>query len=142
MLGVAPWTKYRIFAMTGVYELELEPEVEDWLGELSAKHYTRVMAAADLLAEHEGVLGEPYAKHLQGKVRELRFYLDTTAWRITYWIGPGRRIILLTVFRKTKDREQAQVERAVVAQVRCETKHPPAEHVYDRKVTIEPEESK
>ena len=34
------------------------------------------------------------------------------AIRITYWIAPGCRIILLTVFVKTKDRDRAQVARA------------------------------
>ena len=128
--------------MKVVCGLELEPEVEEWMSELSGKHYMRVMAAADFLAEQRGVLGEPYAKHLQGKVRELRFYLDTTAWRITYWIAPGQRIILLTVFRKTKDREQAQVERAVTVQAQCEATHPVAEHMYDRKVVNALEEPK
>ncbi|MEQ4715221.1 helix-turn-helix domain-containing protein [Nonomuraea sp. B19D2] len=35
------------------------------------------------------------------------------AVRITYWIAPGRRIILLTVFRKQRMRETAEIERAV-----------------------------
>ena len=32
--------------------------------------------------------------------------------RITYYIATGRRIILLTVFRKTKRREAAEIDRA------------------------------
>ena len=46
------------------------------------------------------------------------------AIRITYWIAPGRRIILLTVFVKTKDRDRAQVARAKKAMLACiEAKH-------------------
>ena len=39
--------------------------------------------------------------------------------RITYWIAPDRRIILLTVFRKTRMREVREVERARRALARC-----------------------
>jgi phage-related protein len=53
------------------------------------------------------------------KLRELRFHLDSDAVRITYWIASGRRIILLTVFRKQRMRETAQVDRARRAMVRC-----------------------
>ncbi len=43
--------------------------------------------------------------------------------RITYWIAPGRRIILLTVFRKTRMREDRQVDRARRALARCVDAH-------------------
>ena len=39
--------------------------------------------------------------------------------RITYWVAPRRRIILLTVFRKQRMREAAEVERAWRAMWRC-----------------------
>jgi hypothetical protein len=40
--------------------------------------------------------------------------------RITYWIAPGRRIILLTVlFRKTRMREDREIDRARRALANC-----------------------
>jgi len=39
--------------------------------------------------------------------------------RITYWIAFGRRIILLTVFVKTRTREAREVEPAGRALARC-----------------------
>lgn len=42
------------------------------------------------------------------------------AVRVTYWIASGRRIILLTVFRKTRMRENREVERARRALARCQ----------------------
>lgn len=39
--------------------------------------------------------------------------------RITYWIAPGRRIVLLTVFAKTHMREEREVDRARRALARC-----------------------
>ncbi|MFI5756155.1 type II toxin-antitoxin system RelE/ParE family toxin [Streptomyces sp. NPDC051569] len=99
-------------------EIEVEPEVKWFLG-LSQQHRGTAAFYVDLLASHGVLLGEPYTKQLAGKLRELRFHLDGEAMRITYWIGSGRRIILLTVFRKQRMRENAEVVRAVRAMRDC-----------------------
>ncbi|MFD7546297.1 type II toxin-antitoxin system RelE/ParE family toxin [Streptomyces sp. NPDC059578] len=67
-------------------------------------------------------LGEPYSRHLGEGLRELRFALghDGNAIRLTYWLAPGRRIVFLTVFRKTRMREDAEVHRAKQAKKLCE----------------------
>ncbi len=84
--------------MAGLYEVEVEPEVKTWLARLSDRDFGRVDFHVGLLAEHAENLGEPYTRHLGGKVRELRFHLLAQQTRITYWLAPGRRLILLTVF--------------------------------------------
>lgn len=119
--------------MTEQWEIELEPEVRDWLELLPFRLYRRVEDKADRLLDEPTTLGEPYSRHLGGKLRELRFELDGEAVRIPYWLAPGRRIVLLTVFRKTKMREAAEVERAQQAQKVCEAEHDPAQHTYDRR---------
>jgi hypothetical protein len=73
----------------------------------------------DLLAEQGPLLSEPYTWQLDGKLRELRFHLDENAVRITYWIAAGRRIVLLTVFCKTRPREEREIARAWQAWQRC-----------------------
>lgn len=40
--------------------------------------------------------------------------------RISYWIAPRRRIIMLTVFTETKMRETAKIERAKQTMARCQ----------------------
>lgn len=65
------------------------------------------------------LLGEPLTRQLDGKLRELRFSVEGIDWRISYFIAPGRRIILLTVFRKTARRESAEIRRAMAAMRRC-----------------------
>ncbi|MEE1803849.1 type II toxin-antitoxin system RelE/ParE family toxin [Streptomyces sp. JV176] len=112
--------------------MEIEPEVRQWLELLTDAHYDKAERAADMLAAQPTTLGEPYARHLGGKVRELRFTMDGNAVRITYWLAPDRRIVLLTVFRKTRQREDAEVERAQQVQKVCEADHDPARHSYDR----------
>jgi hypothetical protein len=88
-----------------------------------------------LLAGHADTLGEPYTRHLGGKVRELRFHLLAQQPRITFWLAPGRRIILLTVFRKTRSAEMAEVARALQAQKTREAEHGPAHDTFDREAS-------
>ncbi|MET9482137.1 type II toxin-antitoxin system RelE/ParE family toxin [Streptomyces sp. NPDC006638] len=100
-------------------EIEVEPEVEKWYLGLSEQHRGRTSFYIDLLATKGVLLGAPYTKQLDGKLRELRFYLDGESMRITYWIASGRRIILLTVFRKQRMRETDEVERAIRSMRDC-----------------------
>jgi len=118
--------------MTGRYEIELEPEVRDWLETLPVGRYLRVMQRADDLADAPETFGEPRSRHLGGPVRELRMHLEPDDWRVTYWLAPGRRVILLTVFRKTRMREEAQVARAIAAQAECARTHGEGHEIYDR----------
>jgi len=125
--------------MGGRYEIEVEVEVRVWLHSLPADDYLRVMKLSDYLADHAETLGEPQSRHLGGKVRELRFSLHRNEQRITYWLAPGRRIVFLTVFHKTRMRESAEVDRAHRAQQECELRHQPAQshEIYDRAVKEE-----
>ncbi len=100
--------------------LELEPEVENWLASLSDREFGQVAFYFDLLESKGPLLDEPYTRQLEGKLRELRFYVGTKRQRISYYIVTGRRIILLTVFVKTASRESREIRRArVVAMLRC-----------------------
>jgi hypothetical protein len=82
--------------MAGLYEVEIEPEVWSWLASLPDRDFGRVDFLVGLLAEHAEDLGEPYTRHLGGKVRELRFHLLRQQTRVSYWLAPRRRVILLT----------------------------------------------
>ena len=99
--------------------VEVEPEVERWLTRLGDKDFGHAQFYVDLL-EREGVaLGEPYTRQLRGNLRELRFYTGRERYRIAYYIATGRRIILLTVFKKSRQRETEEIDRAEVAMQRC-----------------------
>ena len=99
--------------------VELEPEVEKWLESLPTAPFAHAAFYVDLLAEQGPLLGEPYTKQLDRKLRELRFHLERRAVRITYWIATDRRIILLTVFYKTRMRDEREIDRARRALARC-----------------------
>lgn len=121
-------------AVDRLYTIELEPEVRDWLQALPAKHFLKIDEYVGLLAEYAASLGEPYARHLGDGVRELRPTLDGAAMRITYWLTPDRTAVLLTVFRKTRMREENEVERARRAKKVCEAEHGPAHDEFVRTI--------
>ena len=99
--------------MAGLYAIEIEAEVRSWLSALSDRDFGRVDFLVGLLAERAEDLGEPYTRHLRGKVRELRFHLLARQTRVTYWL---------------------EVARALQAQKRCEAEHGPAHDTFDREV--------
>jgi hypothetical protein len=101
-------------------EVELEPEVQDWLENLDDQRWAQAVFHLDLLEERGALLGEPYTRQLAGKLRELRFYCGGQRVRISYWIASGRRIVMLTVFTKTRMRETAEIGRAGAAMARCQ----------------------
>lgn len=120
--------------MEDPYAVEIEPEVRLWLANLSVRDYLNAEDIVDRLVSFPTTLGEPYSRHLGGPVRGLRFSLghDREAVRIPYWLGPGRRIILLTVFRESRQREAAEVDRALRAQAVCAAEHGPAHEEFAR----------
>jgi hypothetical protein len=100
-------------------EVETEPEIDEWLSSLTDEEFGAVEFHIDLLAEKGVLLDEPHTRQLVGKLRELRFYLGRERVRVTYYIASGRRIILLTVFRKTQRQERAEIQRALAAMQKC-----------------------
>jgi hypothetical protein len=116
-----------------LYRFELEPEVRDWLDGLSDSDFKRVDEVCSMLAEEGTGLGGPWSDHLQGAVWELRVRLHQVAARVTYWCRPDGTIVFLTVFRKTRQHDQRQIDRAVRAQQACERDHSrPAAETYER----------
>jgi hypothetical protein len=100
-------------------EVEAEDEVRDWLLGLDNHEFGQASFYIELLAEQGAHLGEPYTRQLRGKLRELRFYIGRSAVRISYYVASRRRIILLTVFAKQRQRETREIDRAYRAMERC-----------------------
>lgn len=100
--------------------VELESEVVEWLDGLPDEEFGHVAFYIDLLADRGVGLGAPHTRQLRRKLRELRFYdLRGERRRISYYIAPGRRIILLTVFKKHRQREAREIARVERAMNRC-----------------------
>jgi len=121
--------------MRELHAVELEPEVRDWLDSLSDGDFKRVDEVCGMLAEKGTGLGGPWSDHLEAEVWELRIRLRDVAARVTYWCTADGTIVLLTMFRKTMQHDQRQIDRAVRAQKTCERDHRgPAVQTYERQV--------
>lgn len=104
---------------------------------MSDRDYLVAEHAAERLFDAPTTLSEPYARHLGEGLRELRFSLghDGNAVRLTYWLAPGRQIVMLTVFRKTRMRGDAEVDRAKLARKICEAERHSVHDEFTRDIT-------
>ena len=102
-----------------MWSVEVEPEVEDWIESLSAREFAIVLAHVERLEDRGSQSRMPASRSLGDGLFELRFDLGRTARRITYFFADGRRIVLLTTFRKQRQNERAEVQRARRAMERC-----------------------
>src|SRR5579872_2587107 len=99
--------------------VELEPEVEEWLGSLGARQFAIAAARIDYLGEVGSRIQMPRSRALGAGLFELRFAVGQVAMRITYFFPGDNRIVLLTAFRKQRQNERAEVERARRAMAMC-----------------------
>ena len=88
-----------------MWSVELEPEVESWFDNLTAKSFATALPHVERLADQGNRLRMPASRSLGDGLFELRFDLQRTSWRITYYFAQHRRIVLLTVFRKQRQNE-------------------------------------
>jgi hypothetical protein len=102
-----------------VWSIELEPEVEQWLESLPAGQFATVASRIEYLGEHGAAIRMPRSRSLGEGLFELRFDLAQKAQRITFFFPEGRRIVLLTTFRKQRQNERVEVARARQALARC-----------------------
>ena len=82
------------------YKIKTFPEVQDYLDQLSVKDYAKVSKYIEYLRQNKGILDEPYSKHIQGKLRELRVDFSRNRHRIFYFTFVEKNIILLHAFLK------------------------------------------
>ena len=101
------------------WSLELEPEVERWMADLTVQDFAVVLAHLERLAKHGNLLSRPASRALGDGLFELRFDVLRVAWPVTYFFTANRRIVLLTVFRKQRQNERHEVQRARWAMTRC-----------------------
>jgi len=83
--------------------------VKDFLESLPPKHRAKAMREINLLEEYGISLIEPHAKHIKGKLWELRIESAGDISRIFYFAHVGKKIVLLHGFvkktRKTPAKE-------------------------------------
>jgi hypothetical protein len=102
--------------------IELEAEVADWMEQLLTARFAVVAFAVHLIESYGALRADPRVQHLGGRippVHVMRFYADTEPMGLSYWCAPGRRTVILTVWRTARISEPAETARARQALHRC-----------------------
>lgn len=105
-------------------DVELHDEVVAWLDTLTDPEWQRVVVIVDRLADLGHQARMPLSRSLGEGLLELRFTLGPTARRITYRFTKDGRIILLTTFRKQRNNERHEIDRARTAAAECARRYP------------------
>ncbi len=105
-------------------DVELHDEIVEWLDTLTDPEWQRVVVIVDRLADLGHQARMPLSRSLGDGLFELRFTLGPTARRITYRFTKDSRIILLTTFRKQRNNERHEIDRARTAAAECALRYP------------------
>ena len=105
-------------------QIELHDEIYEWMDSLGDAEWERVVVVVDRLATLGPSARMPLSRSLGDGLFELRFTLGPTARRITYRFTRDDRIILLTTFRKQRNNERSEVDRARRVGADCAERYP------------------
>ena len=87
--------------------------VAEFLDSLPPKHQAKAFREIDLLEEFGSSLKEPYVKHIDGEIWELRIKFATDISRIFYFTWSRETIVLLHGFvKKTQKTPRGELETA------------------------------
>lgn len=82
------------------YEINGEMPVEDFILNQDNKMQAKIFHDLELLELHGNMLREPYSKHLEDGIFELRSKVSSNITRILYFFVIGQKIILTNRFVK------------------------------------------
>ena len=105
-----------------MWEIDLSEEVAEWFVSLGDRDRAFADRAFDRLGTVGPQLAMPHSRPLGSGLRELRFTCEGMARRVTYYFDAERTAVLLTTFRKQRDNERREVERAQRAKAVDEAK--------------------
>ena len=74
--------------------------VIEFIDSLPVNHQAKILKYIDFLRQHQGVLDEPYSKHIKGKMRELRVDFGKNRYRLFYFTFIHQTIVILHGFIK------------------------------------------
>jgi len=94
------------------WAIEFSDEVRDWLAGLDIRGLATAQRHIDRLAALGPHLPMPWSRPLGDGLLELRLTVERKEQRITYYVDPERLIITLTTFRKQRQNERREIERA------------------------------
>lgn len=98
--------------------------VAEFLDTLPPKDMAKVFRGIDLLAEFAPDLHEPYTKHIDGPIWELRSKFSSNIYRIFYFIWRDNKLVLLHGFtKKTQKTPPREIQTAKTHCADYEARH-------------------
>jgi len=90
-----------------------EAPVFECIIKLSTKDKTKIFDYIDKLSIYSEFRREPYSRHLDGKLRELKIDFSKNRYRIIYFFRVGKFIILLNMFvKKSQKTPKKEINKA------------------------------
>lgn len=87
--------------------------VADFLDSLPPKHHAKAIREIEVLEQFGNTLKEPYVKHIEGEIWELRIKFASDISRIFYFTWRVERMVLLHGYiKKTQKTPRAEIETA------------------------------
>ncbi|MDD3285486.1 MAG: type II toxin-antitoxin system RelE/ParE family toxin [Patescibacteria group bacterium] len=78
--------------------------VLDYLRRVDIKIKQKINKYLDFLRSHGGYIDEPYGRHIQGKIRELRVDFSNSHHRLLYFSFVNKNIVMLSIFIKKSNK--------------------------------------
>jgi len=76
----------------------------DFIKSLNKKARLKVLKYLEYLRDNNAYLDEPFSRHIEGKIRELRVDFANSRFRLFYFCVIGRKIIVLHAYSKKSAR--------------------------------------
>lgn len=118
--------------MAPIYKIEFYATADgkevlaEFLDSLPPKHQAKAFREIDLLEEFGSSLKEPYVKHIEGEIWELRIKFSSDISRIFYFIWDVETIVLLHGFvKKTQKTPHSEIETAQKRLLDYKRRHSP-----------------
>lgn len=107
------YNESREYRVTFYKEVKGTRPVLEYIESLTEKEKAKIFKYIEFLRVHKGVLDEPYSRHIEGKIRELRVDFARNRHRVFYFIFVNRNIIFLNAFlKKTEKTPVLEIDKA------------------------------
>jgi len=88
-------------------------QIKDFVTSLDPKMRAKVFRLISMVSENGPELREPYSKHLDDGIFELRAKVGSNITRVLYFFFIGRRVIVTNGFvKKTQKAPKAEIDKA------------------------------
>jgi len=93
------------------YTVKFSPFTQEFLDSLTSKEQAFIARQIQYLQQFGPALGLPHAKHIEGKVWELRIRCKRKIFRLFYTIDENRQANIHYGFHKTSDQIPKQIRK-------------------------------